>query len=106
MNLFGGGKPDHPMADRKEAARVLGELPPQDLKALDELAHWHESLSAAGGFKADERVHRLGLVDEAAQPRLRKLSRDYLASVRSAKGSRPQENLIWTRVHEYWRQAG
>ena len=105
MKLFGGAKPDHPMADRKEAARLIAELPTQELKALDELAHWHESLSAADGFKPEERAQRLAMVDEAAQPRLRKLSRDYLAAVRSAKGSRAQENLIWSRVHEYWRQA-
>ena len=58
MKLFGAGKPDHPMADRKEAARLLGELPSQDLKAIDELAHWYESLSAAQGFKSDERAQR------------------------------------------------
>ena len=106
MKLFGAGKPDHPMADRKDAARILGELPAQDLKALDELAHWYESLSTAEGFKAEERAQRFAMVEEAAQPRLRKLSKDYLLSVRSAKGSRAQENLVWTRVHEYWRQAG
>jgi hypothetical protein len=106
MRLFGAGKPDHPMADRKEATRILGELPAQDLKALDELAHWYDSLSTAAGFKPEERAQRFAMVDEAAQPRLRKLSKDYLASVRSAKGSRAQEALLWTRVHEYWRQAG
>jgi len=106
MKLFGAGKPDHPMADRKDAARILGELPAQDLKALDELAHWYESLSTAEGFKPEERAQRFAMVEEAAQPRLRKLSKDYLASVRSAKGSRAQETLVWTRVHEYWRQAG
>lgn len=106
MKLFGAGKPDHPMADRKEAARLLGELPSQDLKAIDELSHWYESLSAAQGFKPDERAQRFAMIQDAAQPRLLKLSRDYLASVRSAKGSRAQQNLIWTRVHEYWRQAG
>lgn len=106
MKLFGAGKPDHPMADRKEAARLLGELPAQDLKAIDELTHWYESLSAAPGFKPEERAQRLAMVDEAAQPRLRKLSREYLASVRSAKGSHAQQKLIWTRMHEYWRQAG
>src|SRR5688572_20946392 len=105
MKLFGAGKPDHPMADRKEAARLLGELPSQDLKAIDELAHWYESLSAAQGFKPDERAQRFAMIQEAAQPRLLKLSRDYPASVRSAKGSRAQQNLIWMRVHEYWRQA-
>jgi hypothetical protein len=50
MKLFGAGKPDHPMAERKDAARLLGELPAQDLKALEELAHWHESVGAAEGF--------------------------------------------------------
>ena len=51
MKLFGGGKPDHPMADAREARRLLEELPAQDaVKALDELAHWHESLSLAEGF--------------------------------------------------------
>jgi hypothetical protein len=106
MKLFGAGKPDHPMAERKEATRLLNELPPHDLKALEELAHWHESLTAAQGFKPEERAQRLTMVEEAAEPRLRKVSRDYLASVRSPKGSRAQQNLIWARVHEYWRQAG
>jgi len=106
MKLFGAGKPDHPMADRKDATRLLGELPAQDLKALEELAHWYESLSGAEGFKPEERAQRFAMVDEAAQPRLRKVSKDYLASVRSAKGSRAQENLIWTRVHDYWRLTG
>ena len=94
------------MAERKEATRLLSELPAQDLKAVEELAHWHESLSGAQGFKPEERAQRLMMVDEAAEPRLRKLSREYLASVRSVKGSRAQQNLIWARVHEYWRQAG
>lgn len=105
MKLFGAGKPDHPMADRKEAARLLGELPSQDLKAIDELTHLYESLSAAQGFKPDERAQRFAMLHEAAQPRLLKLSRDYLASVRAAKGSPGQQKLVWTRVHEYWRQA-
>ena len=106
MKLFGGGKPDHPMADRKEAARLLGELPAQDLKAIEELAHWHESVGAAEGFKPDERAQRLALVDEAAQPRLKKLAREYVAAARGTRGSRAQENLLWARIHEYWRQAG
>ena len=36
LNIFGGGKPDHPMADLKEARRILEEVPAQDaFKALD-----------------------------------------------------------------------
>jgi len=104
MKLFGGGKPDHPMTDAKEARRILGELPAQDaVRALEELAHWHESLSLAEGFRPEERIELLLLVDDAAQPRVRKLTRDYLAQ---APTSRFQENRLWTALHEYWRQAG
>jgi hypothetical protein len=102
MKFFGAAKPDHPMADRKEARRILDELPAQDLKAAEELAQWHESVSTAKGFKAEERAQRLAMIDEAAQPRLRKLAREYLR----ATSSKAQQSLLWTRIHEYWRQAG
>jgi hypothetical protein len=42
MSLFGGGKADHPMANPKEARRILDALPAQELKALEELSQWHE----------------------------------------------------------------
>jgi hypothetical protein len=104
MKLFGAGKPDHPMADPKEARRLLGELPAQDpAKALEELAHWHESVSAAEGFRPDARIQVHFSLDEAAQPRLRQLSRDYLAASRP---SRFQQNRLWACVHGYHKQAG
>ena len=103
MGLFGGGRPDHPLADPKEAKRVLEALPPQDLKALEELSQWLESVSGAGGFKAADRLQLLTQLDELALARARKVSRDYFAATRP---SRYQENLMWTQLHEYWRQAG
>jgi hypothetical protein len=102
LKLF-GGKADHPLADPKEARRILDALPAQEAKALGELAHWHESVSTAEGFKPGERLQLSGALDEAAQPRLRKLAREYFAATRP---SRYQENLLWTQMHEYWRQAG
>src|SRR5262245_51395333 len=93
------------MADRKNAQRILAELPPQDLKAVEELAHLHESASSIEGFKPEERAQRLAMIEEAAQPRLRKLGAEYLAATRGARGSRAQEGLIWTRIHGYWQQA-
>jgi hypothetical protein len=103
LGLFGSGKPDHPLGDPKEAKRLIDELPAQDaLKALEELAHWHESVSAAQGFRPDARIQALFLLDEAAQPRVRKVAREYLAA---ARPSRFQENRLWTHVYEYWRQA-
>ena len=103
LKLFGGGKPDHPMADPREARRILEQLPAHDVfKALEELAHWHESISAAGGFRLESRIGLLLAVDDAAQPRVRKLAKDYFAA---ARPSRFQENRMWTHCHEYWRQA-
>lgn len=103
LNLFRAGRPDHPMADAKEARRILAALPAQDVKALEELAHWNVSVSSVEGFKLAERIELLMSLDEAAQPRARKLGRDYFAAQRP---SRYQENLMWTHLHEYWRQSG
>ncbi len=104
LKLFGAAQPAHPLADPKEVGRLIAELPAGDAtKALEELSGWHESVSVAEGFTPEARIQALFALDEAAQPRLRKLSRDYLAA---ARPSRFQENRMWTHVHEYWRQAG
>ena len=103
LKLFGAGRPDHPLADPKEAKRILEALPPQDLKALEELSQWLESVSSAEGFKPADRLQLIGSLDDLALARARKVSRDYFAATRP---SRYQENLMWTRLHEYWRQAG
>jgi hypothetical protein len=104
MKLFGGAKPDHPLADPKEAKRVLDALPGNDpVKALDELMHWMESVAAVEGFKPESRIQLLFALDDAAQPRVRKLAKEYFAAGRP---SRFQENRLWTALHSYWKQAG
>jgi hypothetical protein len=104
MKLFGGAKPDHPLADPKEAKRVLDALPANDpVKALDELMHWMESVAAVEGFKPENRIQLLLALDDAAQSRVRKLGKDYFAAGRP---SRFQENRLWTALHGYWKQAG
>ena len=103
LKMFGGGGgSDHPMADPKEAKRLLDELPAQDAKALEELASWYEALSAAD-LKAEVRIQRLLAIDDAAQARVRKLAREVL--VPAPQTSRFQDNVNWTRLHEYWRHA-
>src|SRR6188768_2344184 len=103
LKMFGGGGSDHVLADPKEAKRMLDELPAQDAKALEELAGWHETLSAAD-LRADVRIKRLLAIDDAAQARVRKLAREVLLP--SPQTSRFQDNVNWTRLHDYWRQAG
>lgn len=103
LKMFGGGGSDHPMADAKEVKRLLEGLPAQDAKALEELANWLESVSAAD-MRADLRIHRLLAIDEAAQPRTRKLAREVLTP--APQTSRFQDGVNWTRLHDYWRHAG
>jgi hypothetical protein len=104
MKLFGGGKPDHPLADPKEAKRLLEALPTNDpAKALDELMHWVESVAAAEGFKPDARIQLLITLDDVAQPFVRKLAKDYFTT---ARPSRFQESRLWAALHGYWKQAG
>lgn len=103
IRLF-GGKPEHPLADPKEARRILGELPAQDaFRALEELGHWLESVTEAGELRPEARIQALFALDEAAQPRLRKLAREYFAAERPA---RAQEYRLWSALHGYYRQAG
>ena len=104
MKLFGGGKPDHPLADPKEARRLLEALPANDaVKSLDEIMHWVESVAAAEGFKPEARLQLLLMLDDTAQAHVRKLQKDYFAT---ARPSRFLENRLWTALHGYWKQAG
>jgi len=103
MKLFGGGKSDHPMAEVKEARKILDAIPAGDpFKALEDLNHWLESVRAWQGFTPDHRAQLVLMVDDAAQGHLRKLQRDYLLSPRPSKY---QENRLWTAIRESCRQS-
>lgn len=104
IKLFGSGRPDHPMSDARAARRILDELPPQDpFKALEELCHWHESVSLADGFSPANRIQLLLLIDDAAGERVKKITRQYLLATRR---SAVQEKRLWTAAHGYWQHAG
>ena len=100
LGLFGGrGKPDHPLADAKEARRILstvGSLEPH--KALSELDEWIDSVSGAEGFKPEDRANLILQLDEAGQPHARKILRDYLNSARMPK---QQESKLWSAYYEF-----
>jgi len=104
ISLFGSKKPDHPMAEIKEARKLLEDLPAGDAyKCTDELTHWLQSIMAEAGFKPEYRAQLVQLLDETAQVHVRKLARDYMASPRL---SRLQEMRLWKAIYEYWREAG
>jgi hypothetical protein len=103
LKIFGSSKPDHPMADIKEARKILEQIPGNDsLKAIDELYHWFESVRSIEGFKPEYRAELILLIDDAAQVHARKLTRDYLSVPRLSKF---QEARLWGAIHEFWKQS-
>lgn len=100
-SLF-GKKSDHPLADIKSVQQLLEVLPKADaFKALEEITGWIEELeNRATEFRLDHQVAVLSLLDEAAQPYVRKLQRDYFTAQPLNKF---QENLIWAVLNKFFK---
>ena len=99
INLF-PQRPDHPLADAKELKRILAELHVEKAAhAVDELASWFESLKHARNFRLDHYFDVLRQLDDAGQPHLRRLARDYLYSPYL---SRLEQQRLWERSYGYW----
>ena len=104
LNLFGGGKVDHQMADPRRAREIVSELPANNSsKALEEIVEWLESLTRTEGFKLDRRLEVVDLLDGAAKNHQRKVAQEYLALQRSQKF---QENKLWNGAYDFWRHLG
>jgi hypothetical protein len=104
MALFGGGKPDHPMADVKNAKLLIAELPANDsLKAVEEVTFWLDSITREEGFKVDYRFQLIDALDQAAKNHPRKLAQDYLATDRQEKF---RESKLWNASIEFWKTLG
>ena len=101
LGIF-SAKSGHPLADAKEARRVLNELSVRDAApAIDEVSGWLESVAADEIFKLSDRLALVFQLDEAAQTHARKLGRDYLTSPRLG---RQQEYKLWQENHDFWAQ--
>lgn len=51
---FFSAKPDHPLADAKEARRIVAEIAAHEpVAALGEAAGWFESLAGVDGFSPE-----------------------------------------------------
>ena len=93
LGLFGGRKPDHPLADDKSAKEALAALPKNEPeKALQEIHDWIVSVAAVEDFKPERRAEIYLLLDETALPFHRKLTRDYVATPNITK---TQEARLW-----------
>lgn len=101
LNLF-ASRTRHPLADPRELQRVVAELPLDNaFKAADEVLGWLEALAANVDLRADQLFDIVRALDEAAQPHIRRLARDYLNSPRL---SRSEERRLWTINFTFWQQ--
>lgn len=97
---FGAAKAEHPLAAPRQLRRIVDELPADDaFRALDEIVGWLESALNSGEFPANRLYEALSQLDDAAQPHLRRLARNYLQSARLA---RSEERRLWTIIHGFW----
>ena len=99
---FFSNKTIHPLADAREAKRILAEVAIREpLSAVEDAGAWLESLGADESFKLAQRLDLIFRLDEAAVAQARRLGRDYPALVGT---SRAQESRHWQAGHGYWQQ--
>jgi hypothetical protein len=104
LKWIGGARPDHPLADASRARELLGALSPYDPpKALDEIRDWIDSVMRTEGFRIDDRIGLVNLLDETGQAFQRKLLRDYLGAPRLQKF---QELRQWSAASSFWKELG
>ena len=103
LSAIFGKKSDHPLAELKSVQKMLDDMPKNDAhRTLVEIADLIESLREAEDFKLDHRFFVLRLLDEAAQPHLKKLVKDYFTPFEINKF---QENRLWTSLSSWSNQV-
>ena len=104
LNLFGGGKPDNPMADVGHVKKAIAGLPANDfVKALTDIAVWLDMVNCDSGLALNRRFEIIDLLDAAARQPYRKLNVDYQSAQRLQKF---QENTLWSAASEFAKQLG
>ncbi len=103
LSAIFGKKSDHPLGDLKSVQELLENLPKNDAhRSLTELADLIEMASALDEFKVDHQFAVLRMLDEAAQPFVRKLAREYFTPFEISKF---QENRLWLVLENFSRQV-
>ena len=99
---FFSNKTTHPLADSREAKRILAEIASREpLTAVEDSGAWLESLAADESFKLAQRLELILRLDEATVAQARRLGRDYPVA---GAASRVLESKQWQVSHSYWHQ--
>jgi len=101
---FVRAKPEHPMADIKQAKKVISELPVTDsVKAIELICFWLDSIANTDDFRTDLRFQLIDLLDQAAKIHQRKIIQEYLLGQRLQK---IRENMLWTTAISFCKLLG
>ena len=93
----------HPLANPREVERLVAALPLDNaFDAIDQVSAALKSLRQAEDLPLISFFEALRQLDEAAQPHLQRLAREYLNSSRASKS---EEGRLWTTNYGYWQQA-
>ncbi len=90
---------DHPMYNVEAARHILGEMPEDDAKALEEITENLETVAAAPDFALADRIAVVKLVDETGQVRANALLKRVL---RDTKLKEIERRFIWQELTEFW----
>lgn len=100
LGFFSNKTTAHPLADPREAKRMLAELASGEaLTVAEEATGWLESIVADANFKLAQRLDLVLRLDEALVAPARRLARDF--PTLGAAG-RARETRQWEVGHGYW----
>lgn len=104
LNWLTRGRPDHPMANMKNARQLVAELLGNEpLRVLEETTSWLDSIIGTEGFKLDHRLALIDLLDRGAKSHQAKLGQEYLEAPRLQKA---YESRLWNTSFGFWKMLG
>jgi hypothetical protein len=99
LDIVGKKRPDHPMYDVEEAGKLLGDLPPDNGKALEEITSSLETVAATPEFPLSDRIGVLKLLDETGQKRESAALSEFLRNDKLKDFERRQ---LWQVLVDFW----
>ena len=93
-------KPDHPMTSAAAARRILAELATTEpAAALDQIAHWAETLRDFDGFSCDDRLDVAAEIEATGRERVEVVFAQFLERIHER--DRAQRKLF-EPLHSFW----
>ena len=102
--LKSGDKVDHPLANAREAKKVIDALATKDpLKTLENANDWLASVNDTAAFKVEHRLEVLDLLDAATRKAQEQLIGTFVTIL---ENDRLQEKRVWKVATDFWKLLG